>query len=183
MVLERIKNISIAVLVLCVLVLCYTFGGILVIERKVALPFKILTPRDYRKAIDLLQNSYTKGHEPKTKEDYRKFVETDLGLHLYFYSEKNMADYAGKTYPLIRLIIIDTDADGYKYCETFVHEAIHLKEFIGQEDYVSFQTFKYLYESEELHNVGVWYGLCQIYGQYAGEYNVSHLIVDYLTNN
>ena len=140
-------------------------------------------PKDYYSAINILEKGYESTFVSMTKEEYRQFVENDLGLHCYIYSEKHINGFAGKTYPMIRLIVIDPDVSGYKYCETFVHEAIHLKEFIGQEDYVSFQTFKYLYESEKLHNVGVLYGLSQIYGSYEGEYNVSHLIVDYLTKN
>lgn len=169
-------------IIICIIILLFLLSCTLIFERKKDLPYRNLMPRDYRNAIQLLEKSYIKDYKPKTKEEYRKFIESDMGVHFYIYTEKDMVDYAGKIYPLARLIIIDTDTDGYKYCETFAHEAIHLKEFIGQEDYVTFQTFKYLYESEELHNVGVWYGLSQVYGCYSGEYNVSHLIVDYLTN-
>lgn len=182
MVLDRIKKVAIAILILCILVLTYCLCGILILCRKKIMQCDALMQRDYLEAINILRSSDSKVYEPKTKEEYRSFIEKDLGVNFYIYSEKNLYDYAGKTYPLIRLIIIDESISGYKYCETFVHEAIHLKEFIGQEDYVCFETFKYLYESEELHSVGVWYGISQIYGFYNGEYDVSHLIVDYLTN-
>lgn len=181
MVLKRIQKIAIFILIICIISLCCNLCLTLIWDRNIEFQYRNLTSSDYYNAINLLESSYTTPN-PKTKEEYRNFIECDLGIKFYIYTEKDMVGYAGKTYPLARLIIIDTDADGYKYCITFVHEAIHLKEFIGQEDYVSFQTFKYLYESEELHNVGVWYGLSQVYGCYSGEYNVSHLIVNYLTN-
>ena len=80
-----------------------------------------------------------------------------------------------------RVIVIDSEISGYKYCETFVHEALHLKKFSGNETYISFETFRYMYETKELKNVAVCYGLEQIYGEFYEEYNVAHLIVDYLT--
>lgn len=154
------------------------------LERDMDMHYRNLMPQDYREAIDILQNSYTDFEEHKSNEEYRKFVEDDLGLHFYIYSEKDIGgEHDGRIYPLARWIVINTEADGYRYCMAFVHEAIHLKEFIGQADYVCFETFKYLYESEELHNVGVWYGLSQIYGFYSDEYDISQHIVSYLTNN
>lgn len=146
------------------------------------MPTANILPKSYRKAIDILESTYDKNYKIKSKEEYRKIICEDLGLKFYFYSEKELVGYAGKTYPLIRLIVLDSEIDGIKYCETFAHEAFHLKHFTGQEDYVCFQTFKYLYESNELHNCGVLYGLWQIYGFYSGEYNIPDLIVDYLTN-
>lgn len=140
-------------------------------------------PSDYYEAVQKLRNSCIGDYEIKTNEEYRELIEEDMGINFYIYSEKDLVGYSGKTYPIIRLIILDSELTGYKYCETFVHEAIHLKEFIGQEDYVSFKTFQYMYENEELRNVGVWFGLSQIYGSYEGEYNVSHLIVNYLTKD
>lgn len=181
MALIRLKRFVVTCLIISILFLVYVLLCQAISERGIDLPYRNLMPRDYMTAIHKLQNSYNECEKPKTKEEYRKFIENDLGMHFYIYSERDMNDYAGVTFIPIRLIVLDLELDGYKYCETFVHEAIHLKEFVGQEDYVCFETFKYLYESEELHNVGVWYGLSQIYGCYSGEHDISHLIVDYLT--
>ena len=147
---KKICKLSICTIIICVIVLLYLLSCVLILERKKDLPFRNLMPNDYYTAVNILEADYKPTSALMTNEEYRKFIENDMGLHCYFYLEKDMNRLAGKTYPLIRLIVIDPNAKGYEYCEVFVHEAIHLKQFIGQEDYVSFETFKYLYNNEEL---------------------------------
>lgn len=118
----------------------------------------------------------------KTDDELRDVIAKGLGLKFYFYNEKSIEDYAGKTYVTIRLILMDIDANGFEYAQVFTHEVMHLKKMVADEKWVCFETFKYLYEHKELHNVGVWYGQKQLQGCYGGEYNIADLIVNYLTN-
>ena len=113
---------------------------------------------------------------------HRSKIEQDFNFKFYFYKERNIEGCDGLTYFTIRTIVIEKDLNEYQYCKTFAHEVLHLKLFIQQEDFICYETFKYLYESEELHNVGVWYGLQQLRGCYSGKYNISGHVVNYLTN-
>lgn len=107
-----------------------------------------------------------------------------MNLSMYIYCESRLGElYKGITSPIFRTIIIDEELKGYDYCETFAHEAIHLKYIVDNERYVCFETFKYLYENDKLHDVGVWYGYNQITrGHTLVEYDISDLVIDYLTN-
>jgi hypothetical protein len=181
--LDRLEKALVSVLLFCVLCLAYVFGCVIILERDITMPYRNLMPSDYNKAVEILrkENKNPSFDWLNSKKEYREFIAKDLGIGLYFYSEKKMVGYYGKTYPIARVIVIDSEISGYKYCETFVHEALHLKKFSGNETYISFETFRYMYETKELKNVAVCYGLEQIYGEFYEEYNVAHLIVDYLT--
>jgi hypothetical protein len=168
-------------LLMCILMITYLGVVVVVFYRKKNLPIAIVGHYEVTKALDRLEREYNENEPSKTKTYYKNFIEKDLGLKAYIYSENELEHHSGLTYPTIRLIVMDNRLGGYSYCTTFVHEAIHLTEFIQQEDYVTWRTFKYLYESEELHNVGVWFAERQILGYYQGEYNVADFIVDYLT--
>ena len=175
-------NRAIAVLLLiCVLAFVYLgVCGILFFRNK-TLPVYINSQYDYLYACNILEQGYEE-RDVRTKEYYRNKVEKDLGLNFYFYKERKLSEYGGVTFPTIRLIVLDTDVSGYEYCVVFAHETIHLTQFIADERHVCYETFKYLYESEELHEVGAWYGYRQLYGYYNGEYNIEDLVVNYLTN-
>lgn len=150
--------------------------------RRTELPITNYAFSNKNKALEILYNEYKPLTDVKSKGYYKSFLEKDLNMHLYFYAEKELSGYNGLCYPNIRLILIDVDLVGYQYCCTLVHEMMHLKKIRVQENYICFETFKYLYESEELHNIGVWYGIRQLNGLYSGEYNIRYQIVDYLTN-
>lgn len=177
-----IYKLSVVFIIICLmLIFIYLPFCYLMLNRHKEFNYSNLTSRDYYKAVQILRESRIESSPVMTKEECRLFVEKEINLGLYFYSEKKLVGFAGKTYALIRLIVIDSDAIGYKYFESFVHEAIHLKEFIEQEDYVCFEAFKFMYEHEELRNVAIEYGLSHIFGDTCDELNISHLIVDYLT--
>lgn len=174
------RFIAFMVLVI-VLMLVYLGVVVLVFFRNKTMPIHFYTNTDYLTAVEILEKEYDKNEEVKSNSYYKSKIEKDFKLNCYIYSEKKLKSHNGVTFPTIRTIIIRQGVGGYEYCETLAHETIHLKEFIKQEDYVSYKTFLYLYESEELHNVGVWFGLRQLYGYYSGEYNVADYIVNYLT--
>jgi hypothetical protein len=153
----------------------------LIFFRDKKIPPYINSQLDYLNAYDILCQEYDDTCQ-KPKAYYKEFVEDDMGVKFYFYGERKLDKHNGLTFATIRLIVVDNTIDGYEYCVTFAHECIHLKQFVSDERYVCYETFKYLYESEELHEVGVWYGYRQLYGCYNGEYNIEDLVVNYLTN-
>lgn len=179
---SKLEKIVIATILLCVLVLIYLGCCALVFFRKKDIPIAISNMHKYNIALDLLYKEYNKEPCLFSDEEFREIIEDETGLSFYIYFERNLGDeYSGLTLSTIRTIIVDERVKGYDYCEVFMHEAIHLTHFTGNERYVSFNTFKYLYESEKLHDVGVRYGIRQIHGYYNGEYDVYDLIIDYLT--
>jgi hypothetical protein len=178
----RLNKVVAFILLFCVLVLVYLGCCAIVFFREKFMPLQVFGQTDYLKAIHKLESEYNSFEDEHTKEWYREKIEQDLELKFYFYKERDIERYNGLAYATIRTIVIDEELDGYGYCKTFAHEVMHLKLFIQQEDYVCYETFKYLYESEELHNVGVWYGLQQLRGCYSGKYNISGHVVNYLTN-
>lgn len=119
----------------------------------------------------------------KSKKEIRQIISKDIKSRFYIYDEKKMKDMAGKTFPTIRLIVLEPNVSGLEYVVVFTHELMHLKYLCGDEAFVCFETFKYLYESEEFHSAGIWYGQEQLQGHYYGNYNISNLIIDYLTKN
>lgn len=170
------------ILLIIVLILVYLGIVAIVFYRKEHTPIYFNSTYDYIFAIDKLENEFDNKIEAKSKKYYKETIEKELGLKHYIYAETKLSKYSGLTFPTIRTIIIDEEIHGYDYCSVMAHEAIHLKEFVKSENYVTWKTFLYLYESEELHNVGVWFALRQIYQYYDGEYNISDLVVYYLTN-
>lgn len=175
--LSRALNIVILILALFDI---YIISIGIAFNRDIRVPVVFPQQSKYIMAYNILNEEI--GELNKTDYELREMIAKDLGLKFYFYNERSMEYYAGKTYVTIRLILMDIDANGFEYAQVFTHEVMHLKKMVANESWVCFETFKYLYEHEELHNVGVWYGQKQLQGCYGGEYNIADLIVNYLTN-
>lgn len=175
-------RISIAIILFCVIFLSYICVIVIVFNRDVAVPSTISNYKQYYEAVDILRKELYENTCNFTNEEYRKYIEEDLKLSFYIYKEVDLNDnYNGKAYPIIRTIFLDKDLKGYIYCQTFVHEAIHIKQCVADETYVCYETFKYLYEDEVLHNVGVVYGWQQMNKMYKDEYNIQEQVIYYLT--
>lgn len=179
---SKLDRAIIAVLLLCVLVLIYLGVSAVAIFRKKQMPVCFNSMLDCMTAYSMLVQDFDENANVESNEYYRELIEKDLGLKFYLYSEDSLDGYVGKTHMVIRRITIDETANGYQYCWAFAHEALHLKHFIQHEEFVTFETFKFLYEHEELHNVGVALALKTLEGAYSGEYDVSDYIIYYLTN-
>lgn len=169
---------------LIVLVLSLVTGiRLLVFFRDIKLPILNYTQSEYLCAFDKLYKDFDFKMPSLTKQEYREQLENKLNFQNYIYFECN-SSFNGWQNVIIPTIIINENLSEYDYCRTLTHEMMHFKKFSANEKYISFETFKYLYENEceYLHNVGVLYGLNKIYGSHSGEYDVSGLIVNYLTN-
>jgi hypothetical protein len=145
------------------------------------MPYTIRGQSQKQIILNRLNEDY-QDNERKSKYYYKKILDKDLKLKMYIYREKYLKNNNGLCIANLRLIIIDESIRDYQYCVTLTHEMMHLKRYRKQENYICFETFKYLYESEELHDVGVWYAIRQINGCYSSEYNISNQVLDYLTN-
>ena len=178
-----IKRIVISILIICVMILGWMLSILLIFNRKVSVPMNIINYKTYYEAKDILYKQLYDNVCAFNNQQYKEYIEKDLGLNFYIYAYKNLGEiYDGKAYPTIRTIIIDDDLIGYAYCQTFAHEVLHLKLCLKNETYISYETFKYLYEDEVLHNVGVAYGWRQLTNPPASEYNIQAQVVYYLTN-
>lgn len=179
---SRIEKFCVGVILVCVVFMIYLGCCALVFFRKKDLPIVLNSAHDYHTAFNIIDKEYALN--PKTKGEYKQFLHSNLGVkaYLYFETDNLPEKNSGVTLATIRTILVDDSLDGYEYCVTFAHELMHLKHFIQDEQFVCWETFLYLWESDELHDVGVWYAHKQLYGCYSGEYNISDLIVNYLTN-
>lgn len=173
--------------ILAVLILLIVFEviylGIVcsVYYRDKKLPLCIFTNNSYAKAYTILNNDY-KQPEYMPNEYYKNYIDDLLDNRFYLYFTKDLKNNYGLSLPAIRTIIVDSNINNYDYCVAFMHESIHMKEFVNNEKYVAFKTFKILYEDEQLHNVGIWYAINMFNGVYSEEYDVRGNIINYLTN-
>lgn len=177
---SKLDKAVVIMLFICLIVLIYFGTCGLVFFRKKPMSIGVYSQVEFLNAYGELVKDFEYGEFEKGY--YKSIIKKDLKPKFYIYSERTLKSHCGLTLPTIRLIIIDERLQGNEYCVTLAHETMHLNQFIREERYVCYETFKYLYESEELHNVGVWYGLKQLNGDYSGEYDISGLVVNYLTN-
>ena len=177
-----IYRVVVSILILCVMFLGWCVAVIIIFNRNVTFPNVISNYSQYHMAIDVLKKDLYNNTCNMSNKEYREYLEEDLGLSFYIYKEKDLSNgFNGKAYPVIRTIFLDKDLSGYEYCQTLVHEMIHIKECVANETYVCYETFKYLYEDEVLHNVGVVYGWQQMNKTYKDEYNIREQVIYYLT--
>ena len=142
------------------------------------------TDEQTRIAIQTLKQEYQSIESTRTRKDYRTIIEKDFNCRLYFYNETDLPDgIDGQCQPLFRTITMDSYIDNFYYCSAFAHEMIHLTGYIQQENYVTYQTFKYLYEHEdpEFHNFGIRVGLHCLTNSYPSEYDCIGEVIDYIT--
>lgn len=174
------------ILLVCVLILVY-FGCVgLIFFRKVETPIHFYTNTTYWRAYNELYKEYDTNLAPLSKQEYRSIIEDQRDLNFYFYDEKVLnGEYNGYAFATIRLILVDERVTGFDYAVVFTHEVMHIKEMVGNERWVNFETFKYLYESDiaELHNAGVLFGLKQLEFRYSSEYQCEDMIIKYLEDN
>lgn len=150
--------------------------------RNITMPPCFYTSQEYYLTLAELKSEYEEAETTRTNKEYRSLVEQELNFKAYFYCEKDLKYHDGLMLVAIRTMIIDESLSGYDYCLTFVHEAMHLKRFAKQENYICFETFKYLYESKdrELHNFGVKYAIEQLQGDCLPEDDCHQQIIRYL---
>lgn len=91
----------------------------------------------------------------------------------------------GKTYIMLKLIVLDNNLSLEDYAITLIHELVHLTHFTVNERYTSFKTFQILYESknEYFKNVALAYANLDFNGKTTKEYSCAGYIEEYLIEN
>lgn len=176
------SKVGIGLILIFVIILVYMGILVLISFRKIDMPVVFYTSNEYNKVLADLWAEYIPLNPQRTNQEYKELIEEELDLNFYIYCEAELEWDSGLALSPIRTIIIDKGMSGYKYCLTFIHEAIHFKKNSLNEAYLCFETFKYLYENKdiELHNFGVRYAIMQLRGDYEGEYNCHNQIIGYL---
>ena len=168
--------------------LTLAYYGILYMINIRAIDFKVCGYSTYDRewVYQLLTSEYDQlEHYVLTKEQYRELLEDELNFHVYTYKEEPL-EYptVGRSDPFLRIIRITTDYDGQEYAKTLTHEIMHIKKQSFNEQYICFETFKFLYEHENpyLRASGVLYGISQLSCTYSNKYDIEPLIMYYFLN-
>lgn len=101
----------------------------------------------------------------------------------YGLNRKNLdAPTLGYCVFFIRLIVVDDIMSLENYVLTLTHELVHLTYFTCNERWVSFMTFKTLYESEDgyFKQIALAYADAQVNHRYPYEYDCGGYIEEYL---
>lgn len=169
----------------CVVWLILTYYGTLYMINLRAIDFDVCgyTTYDREQVYQRLTEEYAPlENHVLTKQQYRELIEDELSFHIYHYKEEPL-EYptVGKADPYHRIIRITTDYYGQQYAKTFVHEVLHIKKQSYNEQYICFETFKFLYEHENpyLRAAGILYGKNQLSCKYSNKYDIEPLIMYY----
>lgn len=150
-----------------------------ILYRRVDMPCNKYTYSNYVEAYNILENQKIPNLKILTKDEYKSRI--DVKKHIYLEANTRTC-YA---FPQINTIIMDNSLEGHAYCVFLAHEKIHITKYSANETYVYFETFKFLYESNDtyLKQAGITYGLQQLNDLYFDEKDVKGQIINYLTNN
>lgn len=178
--LDWVCKLLIAITLICFLFLIYVLTLGLISIRKIDMPVYVYTLNTYNRTLQILQEDYEPMYSYYSNEKYKAIIEEEAGIKPYIYCEADIN--GGRALIPLRLITISESLVGYEYCRVFTHEVMHIQKVSGQENYISFETFKFLYESEdeELHNVGVWIAIRQLLGYYPSNEDCHEQIIEYI---
>ena len=129
--------------------------------------------------IQLKSEDFDMSNIPTDYNEIRRDIENIVGIHVYFYSEKRLANDMGISNPIIRYVIISDDLNYIEYIETICHELCHLKYYTCNERFTQFKTFEHLYNSK--YRPIAYKILYDMYrGRYWEDYDCYYQIVEYL---
>lgn len=184
--LKKILKVLLGVGCVVWLILAY-FGTLYMINIR-AIDFDVCEYSTYDRewAYQILMSEYDQlEHYVLTKEQYRELLEDELKFHVYTYKEEPL-EYPtmGRSNPFLRIIKITTDYDGQEYAKTLTHEIMHIEKQSFNEQYICFETFKFLYEHDNpyLRASGILYGINQLSCRYPRGYDIEPLIMYYFLN-
>lgn len=119
---------------------------------------------------------------PENKQACKNLVKTHYNIP-HFYVEKELdAVTAGRALYIPPIVFIDDGLVGVGYITTYVHELMHIKYQTKNERFVTFQTFKTMYESgdETLRGCAMDLAYMVVCGGYEKEYDCGYYILEYL---
>ena len=130
----------------------------------------------------LKREYYSINCEKLDKPNCKQLICEDMKNEFYLLIDFINMNRLGMTQPILRTIIVDSDCSIEDYVLTLTHEMLHLNFFTGNETFVNFQTFKYLYEHENLFfkKIGIRFSIEILMGGYGGNaYDCSYYIIEY----
>ena len=117
-----------------------------------------------------------------TKEEAKLAIDTMFDCD-YILISKDLSGtkYAGYTKVFSCVIVVDETLKLRDYVTTLTHELIHITHYTRNERYVSFMTFKTLYESENdyFKNIALYYAWLQFEAGFPYEYDCTGYIKEY----
>lgn len=185
MVKSLIKRCLIVILIVTYIILGYCGAIYLISNRNITLDVCPYTKEQKQAVLDKLwsEKQTCKRDYTMTTLDWRILLADDLNLHCYIYAEE---DLPGSTVGLAdiytRKITMDVEREDVGYIKTFVHEVLHIKLCTLNERYVTYETFKFLYNHTNSHVrlAGIVYAKDQLDGGYRNtKYDISELIMYY----
>lgn len=118
-----------------------------------------------------------------SKPEAREKIEDIVGVHHYFYTEKELpVGTNGLTILMARYVLIDYELDNIDYVIALTHELLHIKYNCEAERFIQFKTFECLYNSE-FRDIALIFASQQTNGYYIEDYNCGQYIVEYLKEN
>lgn len=172
------------------------YVNIRVRANKLTLPEQVMQTIDSQDIVYqyLSENSSTYYNETDHSK-LRSKIKDELGIKATFYKEKPKIDHGrvwGYTNFGVRLIVIQSNLGTTDYITTVAHEYTHLKYYALNELWTNFETFKFLYNSndKDLHQAGINFALSYLkayvkdipsYEDYRQrEYDISYYAYNYI---
>ena len=112
----------------------------------------------------------------------KQLICEDIDNNFYLLIDFINMNRLGMTQPISRTIFVDSNCSTEEYILALTHEMLHLKYLTGNETFVNFQTFKYLYEHENLFfkKIGIRFAIEILMCGYEGNvYDCSYYIIEY----
>lgn len=164
------------IIIIILIVLNVYFWGMIGYSK---LSYKNYKPKPYE---------YTQLYNPQVnitldKSSAKKII-NKLVKTPHIYKEKSFDGY-GRSIILFRKVEINTNLSIEDYIVTYTHELTHIKYCTENETWVSYKTFKTLYESgnAELRYIALNYANEVLRGEWKGTgYDCGYYILKYLTN-
>ena len=140
-----------------------------------------------KEEVELLRNYLWHEHDPyvtpTTNDIYKKKIDKLLNIHNYKLKVRNLdwCEMAGFSATLFNTIYIDDDITGVYYCITLTHELLHYQYSSDNERYISFMTFKVLYESDDVHlrNASIKWAYNELGYTIKSKYDCKDLLINY----
>jgi hypothetical protein len=138
--------------------------------------------------LDFARNYLWKKHDPyvnpTTNDVYKKKIDNLLTPHPYKLKIKNLNWFKsdGVAVTFFNTIYIDDDVKGINYCITLTHEILHYQYSSDTERFISYMTFKVLYESNDKHlsNASMKWAYTKLGLTETSKYDCKDLIINYL---
>lgn len=176
----RTKKIVKALLIICLLALT----SIIILEQIYIATYNKLEYKPYEtKTIIVPYYDFDKPIS-ELKREVDKLYDIP---HVTIHKEIKFRNKSAFSDPLLHYVVVDIDLKGLDFVLDYAHELTHIKYQTGNEMWVTYQTFKDLYESdnEMLHIAGLAYGAFIVDNGYENEpkYDCGYYVLEYFNSH